>query len=251
MKNLITILFCFVGVALYAQDTTKVAQVKTDITIATKNVWRGVNYGNNTPMVQGTLALNFKNAVEVGACGTATINGDRKGYGNWMELYTTYTIDRFSLTIDDYYFFSYDSLNDYFNYSKNTTQHLVEARLKYNIEKKFSVFASYNIYANVNAQKAWYFEAEYFVRPDLSLLFGAVTGASWLNYYDAGGITTIGVAGSRDIEVTKTFKIPVKASLIFNPNYRNIAKWDGSGYIDPGYNGLGRNPVNFVISISL
>lgn len=248
-KTIYTLLLCSIAAIIHAQDSTKAVSVNTDFTIASKNVWRGVSYGNNAPMLQGLLALNVKDAIEIGVCGTGTINGDRKGYGNWLELYTTFTIDQWSLTIDDYYFFSYDSLNDYFDYDQNTTQHLIEAKLKYSIDK-FSVYASYNIYANKDAAKAWYFEAEYFVRDDLSILFGAVTGASWLNYYDAGGITTIGVAGSRDIKVTKLFSIPVKASLIANPNYKNIAQWDGSGYVNPGYDGLGRNPVNFVVALT-
>lgn len=244
----VILLLCSIGA--FAQDSTKVVSINTAFTISSKNVWRGVNYGNNTPSLQGTLALNVANVFEIGACGTTTINGDKKGYGQWMELYASYTIDRWSLVLDDYYFFSYDSLNDYFNWSETSTQHLLEARLKYNIDKKFSIMASYNIYAMDGAAKAFYFEAEYFIRPDLSFTFGAVTDASWLNYYDKGGITTIGVNGTRDINVTKTFKIPVKASLIFNPNYKNIATWDGSGYVNPGYDYLGRNPVNFVIALT-
>jgi len=253
MKNFLLLGFLFLSSIAFAQDDsvkTKNVTVNTAFTLASKNVWRGVNYGNNLPTLQGTLALVVKEKFEIGACGTTTINGDKRGFGNWMELYTSYTINRWSFTIDDYYFFSYDSLNDYFNWDSKTTQHLIEGRVKYNIDKKFNIMASYNFYANKDAQKAFYFEAEYFIKPDFSFTVGAVTGPSWLNYYDKGGITTIGINGYRDLKVSKKIKIPLKSSLYFNPNYKNIAKWDGSGYVDPGYNYLGRNPVNFIISLN-
>lgn len=253
MKPIFLTLLLAVSFVTFAQekkDTVKNWKVVTPVTISTKNVWRGVNYGNNTPSIQATLGLNYKDAFEIGACGTATLNGDRRGFGNWMELYTSYTVGRWSLTVDDYYFFSYDSLNDYLNWDSRSTQHLVETRLKYNVDSKFNIMASYNIYAAQGAKKAFYFEMEYFLRKDLSVLLGGVTGPSWLNYYDAAGITTVGLSGTRDVKFSKHFKLPLKVQLICNPNYKNIAKWDGSGYVDPGYNYLGRNAINFVVSTS-
>lgn len=239
MKKLLFILFLLPFVVLSQVDTTKSISLNTEISISTRNVWRGVNYGNNSPSVGGSLGLNYKDVFEIGAFGTATLGGTKSGYGNWLELYATYTHNNWSLTLDDYYFFSYDSLNDYLNWSSTNTQHLLEARLKYDHEK-FNIVASYNIYASKNAAKAFYFEAEYFIIPELSLLFGALTGESWLNCHDAGGITAIGVAGYRDIDLTKTFTVPLKTLLVFNPNYKNISQ----------YEGLGRNPVNFLLTIT-
>ena len=221
-------------------DSLRRYHVNTDFTLASKNVWRGINYGNNAPSLQGNLSLR-SDVMEFGAMGTVTTNGTKSGYGNWLELYSSYTYKRWSLTIDDYYFFSYDSLNDYLTWNYNTTQHLVEARLKYAVDKRFSIFASYNIYANRYASKALYLEGEYFLRKDLSLLVSYLTGKSSLNFYDKGRITMIGIAGTRLIPITSTFALPIKVSLIVNPNYKGIAH----------YEGLGRNPVNFVIATSL
>ena len=244
MKKIALFFFLTLSIAVSAQDSLK-NTVNTTFTLASKNVWRGVNYGDNAPSLQGNLSYNIKNAIEIGAFGTVTTNGTKKGYGNWLELYTTFKIDKWSLTLDDYYFFSYDSLNDYFDYSENTTQHLVEARLKYTSDK-FTIYGSYNVFANRDAEKALYFEAEYFLRKDLSLIVGYLTGASWLNFHDKGGVTVAGISGSRDIVITDKFKIPVKTSLLFNPNYENIAK-DSNGNV---LKGLGTNPVNFVIALT-
>lgn len=253
-KIFFSCVFFFSLVTAYPQasdSTTKPVRLNTDLIIATKNIWRGVNYGNNAPMVQGTLGVVFKEKFEVGACGTATLNGDKRGFGNWMELYAQYSWHHWTVTLDDYYFFSYDSLNDYFNWNNSSTQHLLEARLKYSVENRFSAMVGYNIYANQTASKALYFETEYNVFKDFSLLFGFVTGTSSLNFYSSGGITTVGVSGKREIKISKKFSMPLKAQLIVNPNYQNITTWDGSGYVDPGYDYLGRNPINFVISITL
>ena len=232
-----------------APDSTSKFSLNTEVTIASRNVWRGVNYGNNLPTIQGTLGVIYK-SIEVGAFGTVTVNGDRKGFGNWMELYSTYTLsNRWSVTLDDYYFFSYDSLNDYFNWNPKNTQHLIEARVKYNVDKKFWILGSYNFYAGDGSQKAFYFEGEYFLTKELSLLLGALTGPSTLNFYAKGGVTTVGLSATRQLKMTKNLSVPLKTRLIFNPNYKNIATYTGAG-CDPGYNGLGRNPVNFVISVT-
>lgn len=247
VKKIILFFLLALTISVSAQDSLK-NTVNTTFTLASKNVWRGVNYGDNAPSLQGNLSYNIKNAIEIGAFGTVTTNGTKKGYGNWLELYTTFKIDKWSLTFDDYYFFSYDSLNDYFNYgsiAENISPHLVEARLKYT-DDKFTIFGSYNIWSNQDVQKSFYFEAEYFIRKDLSLIVGYLTGASWLNFHDKGGMTVAGISGSRDIVITDKFKIPVKTSLLFNPNYENIAK-DPNGYV---LKGLGTNPVNFVIALT-
>ncbi len=244
MKKIAILLLSTLAFAASAQDSLK-NTINTTFILASKNVWRGVNYGDNAPSLQGNLSYNIKNAIEIGAFGTVTTNGTKSGYGNWMELYTTFKIDNWSLTFDDYYFFSYDSLNDYFDYSEATTQHFVEARIKY-ATSRFSILGSYNLYANKDAEKAFYFEAEYFLRKDLSVIVGYLTGASWLNFHDKGGMTVAGISGSRDIVITDKFKIPVKTSLLFNPNYKNIAQ-DANGNV---LKGLGTNPVNFVIALT-
>lgn len=244
MKKILFIALLLVSTFATAQDSLK-NTINTTFTIASRNVWRGVNYGDNAPSLQGNLSYNIKDAIEIGAFGTVTTNGTKNGYGNWLELYTTFKIDKWSFTIDDYYFFSYDSLNDYLDYAEASTQHLIEARIKYT-SNKFSIFGSYNVYANKTAAKAFYFEAEYFLRKDLSLIVGYLTGASSLNFHDGGGFTVAGISGTRDIEITNKFKIPVKTSLLFNPNYKNIAQ-DGSGNV---LRGLGTNPVNFVIALT-
>jgi hypothetical protein len=237
MKKLILICtFVLSTVILYAQDTTK---VNTSFTISSKNFWRGAVYGDNTPSVQGTLAVARGN-FEIGAYGTSPLNGTSVGYGIWMEVYASYNIGRFNITVDDYFFFNeFDQDNDYFNWNHNSTQHLVEGRLKYAVEK-FSLTGSYVVYAAEWSKNSLYFEGEYFLIPELSVLAGYVAGESYLNFYDDSGITHVGIAGNRKIKVTNTFEVPVKAALYASPNYEDIAELPG----------LRRNPINFVLTLS-
>lgn len=72
--------------------------------------------------------------------------------------------------------------------------------------------------------------------------------ASGRGFSNKGGIT-VGLVGHRNIQLSKKLSLPLKTSLIVNPNYQNIAKYSGTGF-DPGYNGLGRNPINFVITLT-
>lgn len=234
MKLQITILALFFSVITYAQDTTK---INTSFTISSKNFWRGAVYGDNIPSLSGTLSVQHNN-LEVGAYGTSPLNGSSKGYGIWMEVFASYTVGRFNLTIDDYFFFNeLDEDNDYFNWNHNSTQHLVESRLKY-FTDKFSLTGSYVIYAAEWSKNSLYFETEYYIIPQFSVLAGYVAGESYLNFYDDSGITHVGVAGNRTIEVSKTFSIPIRAALLASPNYEDIAELPG----------LRRNPINFVVS---
>lgn len=237
-RKLILIIFTLFSIYAFAQDSTKF-KVNTAFTLSTKNFWRGAVYGNNVPSVSGNLSLIRKN-FELGATGTSPLNGTSVGYGIWMELFTTYTFKQFSITVDDYFFFNEnDKDNDYFNYNQKSTQHLIEYRIKYSVDK-FNLMAGWLIYHSQNANNAGYFEGEYFLLPELSILAGYVTGRSSLNFYDKGGITHVGVAGAHKLEITDKFSIPVKAALLISPNYKNISDIPG----------LRKNPINLVLTFS-
>jgi len=238
MKFFFTLTALLIGISAYAQDSTNL-KVNTAFSISSKNFWRGAVYGDNVPSIQGNVAIVTGN-FEIGACGTSPLNGTSLGYGIWMELYASYNIGRFNITVDDYFFFNEDDHdNDYFNWNRNDTQHLVETRLKYSVDR-FNLMGSYVVYASDASVNALYFEGEYFIIPEFSVLAGYVAGESYLNFYDDAGITHVGIAGNRKIEITDTFSIPVKAALYASPNYENISELPG----------LRRNPINLVITLS-
>ncbi|GHM98879.1 hypothetical protein WSM22_03690 [Cytophagales bacterium WSM2-2] len=239
MKKIIAPLL-FLSFTISAQDSTR-NSIVTSLSIASKNFWRGNVYGDNLPTLSGTLAYRTKSNTEIGAIGTSPLTGARSGYGTWMELYASQVIGRFTFTIDDYYFFNaYDSLNDYFNWGRNETQHLVEGRVKYDAGR-FNIMSSYVVYAATAAVNSLYLEGEYFLIPKLlSLSAGASIGQSALNFFDKGGVTFVGVTGYKDIRITDHYSVPMKMALLVSPNYKNAFK-------APGFT---QNPVNFVVGFS-
>lgn len=241
MKKLILPLILFSSFALHAQQDSTYNPIFTSISIASKNFWRGNVYGDNVPMLSGTLAYRTKKNTEIGATGTSPINGNRKGYGIWMELYASQTVGKFTFTIDDYYFFNaYDSLNDYFNWGNRETQHLVEGRVKFDAGR-FNIMGSYVLYAANSAVNNLYLEGEYFLIPKtFSLSAGFSAGQSALNFFDKGGLTFAGVTGYKDVKVTKKYSVPMKLALMASPNYKNAFK-------APGFT---QNPINLIVGFT-
>lgn len=226
---------------VYGQsDSTKTLDLNTEITLASRNIWRGLDYGTS-PAVQGALALR-DTYYEVGTFATTTLNGNKGGYGTWIELYATGKYKKIQATIDDYFFFnSQDSLNNYFDWNQNKTQHLIEGRLKYDSDK-LDITTGYCFFKNTaDKTNGIYIEGEYSPYKNVSFLIGGLTSSNWLSFYDGGGITTIGATGKRDIKVNNSFSIYLKCSLLFNPNYQNALKGVG----------VGNNPVYFIVSLTI
>jgi hypothetical protein len=241
MKNLFTLAFILITYFATAQDSTTYNPVIGSVSISSKNLWRGNVYGNNAPSVSGTLGYKLKSNTEFGVTGTSPLNGNRDGYGIWMELYASQTFGNFTLTVDDYYFFNAeDSLNDYGNWNSNDTQHLIEGRVKYDAGR-FNVTASYVLYAASGLENSLYLEGEFYVVPErLSVSVGGVTGASALNFYDAAGVTHAGFTGYGNIKFSETFSLPLRLSVMTSPNYKNASV----------YPKFTQNPINFVIGIT-
>jgi hypothetical protein len=236
MSKIFTIILFLPIYTVFSQvDSVKNLSVNTEVTIATRNIWRGLDYGSS-PSIQGTLSVAQK-YFEIGAYGTTTLNGSKEGYGTWLELFATVKVNQFSFTLDDYFFFNAgDSLNNYFEWNHNSTQHFLEARLKWDTEK-LDFTAGYAFFKNqADKTNGVYLEAEYFPFKNLSFIVGGLTSGSYLSFYNRGGITTIGASGRRTLKITDTFSCQLKASLIFNPNYKES--------VEPP--GVGTNPVYFI-----
>jgi hypothetical protein len=211
-----------------------------ELTLASRNVWRGASYGN-APSVSGYFEIGNE-WFAIGSYAVATLNGNKFGYGNWIENYATFKYKRFSLTADDYFFFNADdSLNPYFDYSEKTTQHFIEAQLEYDGEWLDVMMAKTFYSANYDTTSGVYVEAVADVGKGLSVVCAYITGPNMVSFYDRPGFTCVGASYLKRIKISDTFELPVKASLMFNPNYKNV-------YTTPS---LGNNPVYFVVSITL
>jgi hypothetical protein len=236
-----TIAICFFILSendLFAQtkDTSKI-NVTTDF--VSRYIWRGLDYGK-APSIQPTLSY-IKGGFEIGAWGAVST------IGSYHELdpYAKYTLKSFTLTFTDY-FVNNNTLDpnntNYFNYNEWTTNHVFEGSLQYKGPDKFPIsilVATYfygsdrkikidssninNITTKYTQNYSTYIELGYTVKCnnksfDTFLGLTPFSGA----YGNTFGIINMGITGYRTVEISNKFSLPIKASLIANPQARNL-----------------------------
>lgn len=230
---IMAILFIVIsGNGLFAQtkDTSKI-NVTTDF--VSRYIWRGLDYGK-APSIQPTLSFT-KGGFEIGVWGAFSTN--RSYYE--LDPYIKYTLKNFTLTFTDY--FVNDNALDpnhtrYFNYDQWTTNHVFEGSLQYKGPDKFpiSILVATYFYGNdwkpkkdtTNPTKqnySTYIELGYTVKCknksfDVFLGMTPMSGA----YGNTLGVVNTGITAYRTIEISSKFSLPVKASLIANPQAENL-----------------------------
>ncbi len=205
--------------------------------IVSRYIWRGTDFGDS-PAVQPTLSLSASN-FEVGCWSSVATNSSFKE----IDLYAKYTYKKISLIFTDYYIPSVDDTptspdTRYFTYSDKKTAHALEGSLLFKGGDKCPVWLLGGVFFYGN-DKRWgydaqkdsteqtyyssYIEAGYTFNiqknsADLFLAFTPYAGA----YGNAAGVINMGVTGYRKVKISKTFELPLKASLIFNPQSSEV-----------------------------
>jgi len=211
-----------------SKDTSKI-NVTSDF--VSRYIWRGLDYGK-TPSIQPTLSF-IKGGFEIGAWGAVNTTGSY----HELDPYVKYTLKGFTLTFTDYFIHNESNPNNtmYFDYDSKTTNHTFEGSLQYKGPDKFpiSILVATYFYGNdrkitpdladtskitVKQNYSTYCELGYTIKYrnktfDLFLGLTPFSGA----YGNTFGVINAGITGYKTIEVTKTFSVPVRASLIANP----------------------------------
>ncbi len=205
--------------------------------VVSRYIWRGTDYGNS-PAVQPTLSLSAGN-FEIGAWGSVALASFYKE----VDLYAKYSFKGFSVMLTDYFIPSVTGTPSspdtrYFVYDDKKTAHSLEGCLMYKGNAKLPLWITGCVFFYGN-DKRWgsniakdtteetyyssYFEAGYtFPIKDKNLdLFVGFTPAAGA-YGNALGVVNTGISGSGRIKITDHFELPVKASLIFNPQASNV-----------------------------
>jgi hypothetical protein len=222
----------------FCQNETKL-KPELGCDIVTSYIWRGsavyAAMGDQnvlSPSFQPAFSLNFK-GLELGTWGSVDFTGTYKE----LDLYLAYTLKGFTLTMTDYYWASDWTEDNYFEYQGDSTSHYIEASLGYKGEKiPFSILVATMLYG---ADKQFedpsednystYIELGYgFKISDYNLdLFLGMTPFDGMYGDGYGGkdgfaIVNTGVTGSKSIKITENWSLPVKASLIANPQARKL-----------------------------
>lgn len=205
--------------------------------IMSRYIWRGSDYGNS-PSIQPTLSLSVAN-FEIGSWSAIATNSFYKE----IDLYAKYTYKKFSLIFTDYYIPLVNGVssapdNRYFIYDDKTTAHSFEGSLLFEGGDKYPLWLSANVFFYGN-DKRWGYDAQkdttartyyssyieagytFTVQDNSADIFVAFTHTAGA-YGNTHGIINMGVMGYRKIKISKEFELPIKASLIFNPQTSNV-----------------------------
>jgi uncharacterized protein (TIGR02001 family) len=233
------VIFLMIGIQFAcAQEEPVKAKLDLSSDFMSRYIWRGLNLGGSSPSIQPTLEFSYGNFA-IGAWGAYSIS--HAITRQEMDLYASYTIaDLFNIGITDYYLpFEDTNVNEYFNYGKDETGHVLELSAKFLGTEAIplSLMVATNVYgadarkANGDLQLSTYVELNYNFQvkeTDCTLFLGFTptkpdtdNGEGWY-YSDKPGIINLGISGSKEIPITDKFSLPVNASLITNPQAGNI-----------------------------
>lgn len=260
MKARIAAVVVFIVITghISAQDSTSQKTPWSGLlTLATKNVWRGIDFGNGTPSAQGLVTFKPSDRWDFNVLGITSLTGDNRGYSTTLNFFVNYTLGDLTLTLDNYYFEG-DATNIPTSFWDYRNAHFLEGRVGYALGK-FSFTAGYTLYGGgfysnpvidsmgtvLQNTKGLYLEAKYQPSDAITLSVGGITGASALNFNDKAGFTNVGFKYSKTVKITDHFSIPFDFQLVVNPSWGNIAP---AGLPRVGY---GNQRVNFVVAMTL
>ncbi len=198
--------FAVAMVALVAATSSvKAQEFKASADLVSQYVWRGTTFSGVS--VQPTLDFTT-GGFSVGAWGSAGFDGFLEA-----DLYAKYAFG-FGLTVGvtDYYYPG----TSYFDFSKASGGHGLELNLGYTTGG-LSISGNYILNEAGGAATAGgdkYFELGYAFEK-FSIFAGA--GDGWHTPDAKFALVNVGISTVKEIKITDTFSIPLKASAILNP----------------------------------
>jgi hypothetical protein len=205
---------------------------KVTADLVSSYVWRGVlSTPTATPNFQPTLAF-IKGPVEIGVWGSTDFSGIYKE----ADIYASVTAGSFKFTVTDY---NWGFKTRYFNYKNEETDHIFEGSVAYTGPASFPVSISANVMFS-GADKKWdnnfgaqdptkqaystYLEVGYayaYFSPFIGI--SPSDGYYGDGYGGAGfGVVNLGVTSTKNLKITDSFSLPLKASFIVNPQKEDI-----------------------------
>ena len=192
-------IFAVAMVALMAASSAKAQEFKASADVVSSYVWRGTFQSGVA--VQPTFDFTT-GGFSIGAWGSTALSELSGSLMQEADLYAKYTFGfGLSAGLTDYYY----SGNHYFA----GASHVLEANLGYSLGN-LSLSGNYLL----NANNDLYFEAGY-AFDKVSVFVGAGN-----EVYSTDGkfaLLNIGASTTKEIKITDTFSIPLKASVILNP----------------------------------
>jgi hypothetical protein len=227
----IVVLLCFCYLPMNAQSDEAVSPFKVTADLVNHYVWRGsLATSSPAPNFQPTLAF-AKGNFEIGVWGSTDFKGSYKEFDPYVFL----TLGHFKIGATDYNW-NFGQAN-YFNYKNGETGHRLEGTVGFTGTETFPLSVTWNTMfygldkdPDDSTRQAYstYVEMNYSNGP-VSVFLGFTP---WFGYYNNYGLTSfdpdasgktfsivnIGAIVAKQLKITNSFSLPLKAALIINPS---------------------------------
>ncbi|MDD2525950.1 MAG: hypothetical protein PHH63_06520 [Bacteroidales bacterium] len=201
--------------------TAQQPEVNLNVDMVSSFVWRGFFQGNDGPAIQPALSLSA-GSFTIDAWGSTDFKSAKE-----IDLSVGYSAGPMSLTVTDYWWEGQYAAG-YFNYTKNKTDHWIEASLGYDFQDALPLTLTWStmLYGpdtNAGGKNMYssYLEAVYSTTlygVGLDMVVGVVPFKS--DFYGCGrfAVTNIFVKGEKKLKLSDSFELPLFVQLIFNPS---------------------------------
>lgn len=223
-------LFIILSLSIFSLCTFAQEKLTADagLTFTSRHYWRGIPV-SSAPCFEGSLSVS-KGGFTLGYWGGYAFDNTYSEF----DIYGSYTIGGLTLSFIDLYVNSdetdlanFHPKQKYGEFDREKTSHLIDLSASYSFGESFPLTLSYSTMvwgndrdANGDQRFSNYLEAKYPIElsnASLNVFCGATLNDKSAAYADAAGLVNVGVATTRTINVTESFKIPVTATVAFNP----------------------------------
>jgi hypothetical protein len=202
-------------VTVQGQEKESESPISIGADLVSRYVWRGRDYGAS-PSIQPYIEAGMWNFT-LGAWGAYTTNlpGVQE-----MDLYLNYTITGMvSVGVVDYFFpdevFGYD----YYEWRNDSSHHVLEATATFNGLENLPLTATLWVNLFNDSNHSIYLELGY----GFSILDVFVGVGNGIYTTDADfGVVNVGIKAGKEIPITNKYRLPISASLITNPNAKQV-----------------------------
>ena len=230
---LLTAIFLTVNIFAQEENTKKDIDFSVGGSFVSSYLWRGIKLANASIQPEMELsAWDFK----LGAWGSVDLIGSFKE----ADLYANYTFSGLTVGVLDCYIPSSENNENWFDFSKKTTEHLLEAELHYTFkpfpltigwntmffgpdkvlnektEKEEQVFSSY-------IEAAYEFEIK---ETTLSLEIGATpwrsSGLVYGEEITKFAVLDVSIMASKEIKITDNYAMPAFARFSVSPEFKDV-----------------------------
>lgn len=221
LKSCIVVLCMLAGISnVHAQDESVSGfSWSGNVDLMSRYVWRGQQYGTG-PSIQPGLSASWKNFT-IGSWGAYELvaSGTQE-----TDFYISQTAGPFTFSIWDYWNYTEGGETDFFNYSKNTTSHLLEAQVQVSGNEKFPFTLSGNyFFYGADLSKSLYLELLYEKSiNDMDLLFFAGYQAKGTYYAEKAAFVNLGCTFTKPLAPNGRYTLPLSLSLIVNPDRQSV-----------------------------